>query len=127
MSFTKDTAIGKRTATCDITVVYTGSVVDSDASSISCSIGFPKDKGFDKDGNIWVVIGVIGNLTNVKVSFNLFKKKGWTAGETQLRNPTFTPQDYSADSPASYPADLWCPAENVIIYTDGSNIVDQVD
>ena len=80
----------------------------------------------DKKGNIFVVVGVLGNLVNVKVSFTLKKARNKGSSTTKTKNPTFTAQDYSSDSPPINPAELWCPAEDTIIYTDGDNVVSQV-
>jgi len=128
MTFTRKADFGSRQATCDITVVYSGDgadrVVDAAASTVECSIYWPTNKVLDRNGNIWVAVGVIGDLTNVKVSFNLYKRSGKPASTTKTRSPSFTTQDYSSDSPASWPVDLWCPAEDTIIYTDG-NMVNQ--
>merc|ERR1712117_645587 len=129
MTFTKTARISQsgtaKTASCDITVAYTGSVVDAGASKVKCSIPWPKNKALDKSGSIWVVVGVLGNLVNVKVSFTLKKSKNKGASTTKTNSPGFSAQDYSSDSPASYPVDLWCPAEDTVIYTDGDNIVSQ--
>merc|ERR1711976_298601 len=129
MTFSKTTQISAsgttKTATCAITVSYSGSVVDAGASSVQCTIPWPKSKALSKSGSTWVVVGVLGNLVNVKVSFTLKKAKGKGASTTKTSSPGFAAQDYSSDSPASYPVDLWCPAEDTIIYTDGDNVVSQ--
>merc|ERR1712066_99723 len=132
MSFTGETVtvtVGStsKTASCDITVSYSGTEVQEDDSSVSCTINWPKSKALNKAVNIFVVVGdVTGDLLNVKVKFTLKKNKNKPSSSTKTNNPSFTASEYQTDDPASYPSDLWCPAEDKIIFTDDiNNIVNE--
>merc|ERR1711874_474893 len=108
-----------KTASCDIDVSYYGSAVLANGNSVSCSIPWPKAKALNKAVTMFVVVGdVNGDLINVKVQFTLFKKKNKASSTVKTNNPKFTGTEYQTDDPASYPADLWCPAEDKIIFTD---------
>ena len=131
MSFTKTARISQsgttKTATCDITAsVVDGAVVPAD-SSISCSIPWPKSKALSKSSSILVVAGDVNSgLRNVKVEFDLSKAKNKGSGTTKTKNAAFSSQDFSSDTPATYPADLWCPQEDTIVYTDAGTFVNEV-
>merc|ERR1711971_65174 len=116
-----------KTASCDITVSYSGSQVLDDGSSVSCSIPWPKNKALNKAVDMFVVVGdVTGDLINVNVQFTLFKKKNKASSTTKTKSPSFTGSEYQTDEPASYPSDLWCPAEDKIIFTNNlDNIVNE--
>merc|ERR1712035_292515 len=116
-----------KTATCDITVSYSGNQIDSSSSSISCSINWPKNKALDKKNiQIPVVLGSLGNLFVVNVKFELFKKKSKPSGTTKTNNPSFVKQDVDVDNgDATNPVDIWCPGENKIIWTPGYNVVNE--
>ena len=74
-----------------------------------------------------LVVGELGgSLTNVKVKFTLSKKKNKNPSTTKTKSVTFTAQPYTSDDPASYPSDLWCPQEDVVIYTESSAVVNEV-
>ena len=123
MSFTevKSVTYSKTTkdATCDITVEYSGSEIVMSGSSVSCSIPWPTKKDLDKNIAINVIVGdVLGEILPVKVSFNLFKKKNQDANKTKTKSATFTVLSTQLDEAASYPSDLWCPAEDKIIFGD---------
>merc|ERR1712038_1232417 len=124
MSFTGKTATVKvgqtsKKATCDITVSYSGNEVLANGNSVSCTIAWPKNKALNKAVTMFVVVGdVNGDLINVRVKFTLSKSKGQASSKTQTKSASFTATEYQTDDPASYPADLWCPAEDKIIFTD---------
>jgi len=128
MSFTGQTATVKvgsvsKKATCDITVSYSGSEVLDTGNSVSCSISWPKKQALNKAVTMFVVVGdVNGDLINVQVGFTLFKKKNKASSTTKTNNPSFTATEYQTDDPASYPSDLWCPAEDKIIFTDNGDL-----
>jgi len=104
-------------ATCDITVEYSGSDIIQSGSTVSCVISWPKAKDLDKDVVIQVTVGdVLKGIISVEVSFNLYKKKNQVSSKTKTRSVSFN-SDLSGE-PASYPADLWCPEEDTIIYGD---------
>ena len=107
-------------ATCDITVEYTGTEVVQSGCSVSCTIAWPTNKELDKDVSINVgpVGDVLEGLINVDVSFNLYKKQNKPASKTKARDASFTGETYVGEEAASYPADLWCPAEDKIIFGD---------
>ena len=116
-----------KTATCDITVSWSGGQVDAGASSVSCSIPWPKKKSLDKNAVIWVMVGdVRDQLINVKVKFNLKKGADKAASTTKTRYPEFTSQDFALEDPPSYPADLWCPQEDKIIWSPSNSVVNEV-
>merc|ERR1711953_127507 len=124
MSFAGKTATVKvgqtsKKATCDITVSYSGNEVLANGNSVSCTISWPKNKALNKAVTMFVVVGdVNGDLINVRVKFTLSKSKGQASSKTQTKSASFTATEYQTDDPASYPADLWCPAEDKIIFTD---------
>jgi len=115
-----------KTATCDISVTWSGGQVDTGASSISCSINWPKKKALNKAVSVWVLVGdVTDQLINVEVKFTLKKAKNKDASTTQTKNPNFSAQDYAFEDPPSYPADLWCPQEDKIIWSASNSIVNE--
>ena len=123
MSFQETTTVkvGKtsKTATCDITISYSGSEVLDSGNSVSCTIPWPKNKALNKAVNIFVIVGdVNGDLINVKVKFTLKKNKNQDSSTTKTNNPSFTASAYQTDEPAINPVSLWCPEEDTIIYTD---------
>ena len=131
MSLSKSRSISysgtTKTATCAITVTVENGAVVKSSSSVKCTIPWPKAKALSKSSSIWVVVGDVNTgLLNVKVGFKLVKKAGNAASTTKTNNPSFTPQDYSSDTPATYPADLWCPQEDTIVYTEAGNFVHEV-
>merc|ERR1711953_924999 len=106
-------------ASCDISVSYSGNEVLANGNSVSCTISWPKNKALNKAVTMFVVVGdVNGDLINVRVKFTLSKSKGQASSKTQTKSASFTAPEYQTDDPASYPADLWCPAEDKIIFTD---------
>jgi len=127
MSFVGKTATVKvgstsKTASCDIDVSYSGSEVLANGNSVSCSVPWPKNKALNKAVTMFVVVGdVNGDLINVKVQFTLFKKKNKASSTVKTNSPKFTGTEYQTDEPASYPADLWCPAEDKIIFTEAGD------
>ena len=131
MSFTETKSISysgtTKTATCSITVsVVDGAVVAGD-SSISCTIPWPSKKSLSKSSAIWVVAGNVNSgLRNVKVSFKLTKKADRASSTTKTGSVAFSAQDFSSDTPATYPADLWCPQEDTIVYTEAGTFVNEV-
>ena len=123
MSFTEVTSVTyskvTKDLTCDITVEYSGSDIIQSGSSVSCSIPWPTKKDLDKNVVFNVMVGdVLGEIFITKVSFNLFKKKNREASKTKTKSVSMAVQDYQGDEPATYPADLWCPAEDKIIFGD---------
>merc|ERR1711862_26387 len=89
MDFTKTASVTvgstTKTATCSISVSWSGGQLEAGASSVSCSIPWPKKKALDKNVNIYVVVGdVTDKLINVNVKFNLKKSKNNNANETVL-------------------------------------------
>ena len=124
MSFSGKTATVKvgaisKKASCDITVSYSGSQVLNTGNSVTCTIPWPKNKALNKAVTMFVLVGdVNGDLINVQVQFTLVKKKNKVSSTTKTNNPSFTATEYQTDEPASYPSDLWCPAEDKIIFTD---------
>ena len=124
MSFSGQTATVKvgaisKKASCDITVSYSGSQVLNTGNSVTCTIPWPKNKALNKAVTLFVLVGdVNGDLINVQVQFTLVKKKNKVSSTTKTNNPSFTVTEYQTDEPASYPSDLWCPAEDKIIFTD---------
>ena len=123
MSFTEVKSVKykgtTKTATCDITVEYSGADIIDSGSSVSCTINWPTNKELDKDVTINVIVGdVLDDLIDVAVSFNLYKKVNKPASKTKARSASFTGETYVAAEPSSYPADLWCPAEDKIIFGD---------
>jgi len=130
ISFTKTASVTysgtTKTATCDITVSYSGNEVDS--GSITCSISWPKNKLLDKKNiKIPVVVGSPGNLFIVEVKFELFKKNGKPAStNTKTKNPTFKKQNVDVDNgDASSPWNIWCPGEDTIIWTPEYSVVNE--
>jgi len=115
-----------KTATCDISVTWSGGQVDAGASSVSCNINWPKNKALNKNVNIWVIVGdVRDQLINVNVKFTLKKNKGQAGSKTKTINPDFDNQDFALEDPPSYPADLWCPEEDTIIWSASNNVVNE--
>jgi len=131
ISFTKTASVTysgtTKTATCDITVSYSGNEVDSDSSSIQCSINWPEKKELDKKNiKILVVLGSLGNLFMAQVKFELKKGKNKPASKTKTNNPTFQKQNVDVDiGDASSPWDLWCPGEDTIIWTPEYSVVNE--
>jgi len=130
MTFTKTMTVTSgstsKEASCSITVDYSAGSVDSAASSAACTINWPKNKALEEKVTVWVVVGELGgSLTNVKVKFTLSKKKNKNPSTTKTKSVTFTAQPYTSDDPASYPSDLWCPQEDVIIYTESGAVVNE--
>ena len=131
MTFTKTVTVTSgstsKEASCSITVDYSEGSVDSAASSAACTINWPKSKALEEKVTVWVVVGELGgSLTNVKVKFTLSKKKNKNPSTTKTKSVTFTAQPYTSDDPASYPSDLWCPQEDVVIYTESGAVVNEV-
>ena len=119
MSFTEEKSVKykgtTKTATCDITVEYSGADIVNSGSSVSCSINWPTNKDLDKDLSFNLIVGdVLGDLVKAKVSFTLFKKKNKPASKTTVKNKSYSGETYLVGDPASYPADLWCPAEDKV-------------
>jgi len=93
---------------------------------VSCNINWPKNKALNKNVNIWVIVGdVRDQLINVNVKFTLKKNKGQAGSKTQTKNPDFDNQDFALEDPPSYPADLWCPEEDTIIWSASNNVVNE--
>ena len=104
-----------KNANCDITVKYSGTDIINSGTSVSCTINWPTNKALDKDVSINVIVGdVLGDLLKVKVSFKLYKKKNKPASKTTVKNKSYSGETYLVEDPASYPADLWCPAEDKV-------------
>jgi len=130
MDFTKTASVTvgstTKTATCSISVSWSGGQLEAGASSVSCSIPWPKKKALDKSVNIYVVVGdVTDKLINVKVKFNLKKSKNKDASTTKTRDASFNAEDFAFEDPPSYPADLWCPQEDKIIWSASNNIANE--
>ena len=136
MSFTEKKSISAsgttKMATCDITVSIEAGVVNKPASSVKCTISWPKAKALSKTASIAVIVGDVNSqLSKVTVGFKLVKAKGDGAAKTKTNNPSFTPANYwssTGDSTgeATYPSDLWCPQEDKIVYVDGGAFVNEV-
>ena len=123
MSFTEVKSVKykgtTKDATCDITVEYSGGDIVDSGSSVSCTIAWPTNKELDKDVTINLIVGdVLDDLIDVAVSFNLYKKENKPASKTKVRSASFSGETYVGEEPSSYPADLWCPAEDKIIFGD---------
>ena len=113
-------------ATCDITVEYSGSDVDDSGCSVSCTINWPTNKDLDKDISFNVIVGdVLGDLLKVTASLNLNKKKNKPASKTKVSDLSFSAESYTVEDASSYPADLWCPAEDKIIFGDNGGVVNE--
>merc|ERR1712198_792906 len=89
-----------KTLSCDITVVFNGNEI---------ALG-PE--------------GDIGKRFYVNVKFDLSKAKNKLSSTTKMKNIVFEKQDEDIEDPTS-PVDLWCPAENTIIWTPEHDFVDE--
>merc|ERR1712198_58231 len=107
-----------KTLSCDITVVFNGNEVDTDASSITdFSINWPKKRKtrqekysdrFRSRRRYWKKILCQCQIRSVQSEKNI----------------VFEKQDENIEDPTS-PVDLWCPAENTIIWTPEHDFVDE--
>merc|ERR1712236_42063 len=109
----------KKTATCTFTISYTGDTVSQSDSKVKCSIAWPKSSALSKSLKKTFTLGdVTDTVFTAEVSFKLDKKKKKPAGTTKTILNSITTAPVTADAPF-YPASLWCPEEDTIIFGAG--------
>merc|ERR1712128_114501 len=119
-SFTVKAGKTKATATCDFTITYTGDTVSKEDSKVKCSIPWPKASALASTVTKSITVGdVAGTVLTAEVTFKLDKKKKKAAStvKTTLKSTTSIP--FTADA-SFYPASLWCPQEDTIIFGSGT-------
>merc|ERR1712156_1007007 len=115
-SFTVKVGKTKKTASCDITISYDGAVVSQADSSASCSVALAKKSALNFAKTLSFTMGdASADVFTADVSLTLTKAKNKapSAVKTSINSITTTPL---AADPEFYPASLWCPQEDYLIW-----------
>eukprot|EP00092_Neocalanus_flemingeri_P007138 GFUD01007712.1.p1 GENE.GFUD01007712.1~~GFUD01007712.1.p1 ORF type:complete len:242 (+),score=74.48 GFUD01007712.1:22-726(+) len=119
---TFDVKVGstKKTATCSFTISYSGDTTSKADSSVSCTIAWPKSKSLNTAVTKSFVIGDVNDIVfTAEVKFTLKKNKNKGSGTTKTTLSSVTSVPFTADA-SFYPASLWCPQEDTIIFGAGA-------
>merc|ERR1712126_478714 len=119
----------KKTATCDITISYEGTVVSEADSSVSCSVAWPKNKALNFAKPLSLTMGdVSADVFTADISMTLTKKSKKPASTLKTTIDSITVTGTVTPDPEFYPATLWCPAVDYFIWGQGAfdtSIVDE--
>jgi len=110
----------KKTANCDFTISYSGDTASKAGSNVKCSIAWPKNSALSSTKTLSFTVGdVAATIFTAEVTFSLVKKKNKPASTTKTTLKTVNSVPITGDA-SFYPATLWCPEENTLIYGSGS-------
>merc|ERR1712116_55233 len=117
----------KKTATCDITISYEGAVVSQADSSASCSVAWAKKSALNFAKTLSFTMGdATADVFTADVSLTLTKAKNKAPSAVKTSINSITTSPLAAD-PEFYPASLWCPQEDYLIWGQGAfeSVVDE--
>jgi len=117
----------KKTASCDITISYDGAVVNQADSSASCSVAWAKKSALNFAKTLSFTMGdASADVFTADVSLTLTKAKNKAPSAVKTSIDSITTSPLAAD-PEFYPASLWCPQEDYLIWGQGAfeSVVDE--
>jgi len=126
-SFTVKVGKTKKTASCDITISYDGAVVSQADSSASCSVAWAKKSALNFAKTLSFTMGdATADVFTADVSLTLTKAKNKAPSAVKTSINSITTSPLAAD-PEFYPASLWCPQEDYLIWGQGAfeSVVDE--
>jgi len=126
-SFTVKVGKTKKTASCDITISYDGAVVSQADSSASCSVAWAKKSALNFAKTLSFTMGdASADVFTADVSLTLTKAKNKAPSAVKTSIDSITTSPLAAD-PEFYPASLWCPQEDYLIWGQGAfeSVVDE--
>jgi len=126
-SFTVKVGKTKKTASCDITISYDGAVVNQADSSASCSVAWAKKSALNFAKTLSFTMGdASADVFTADVSLTLTKAKNKAPSAVKTSIDSITTSPLAAD-PEFYPASLWCPQEDYLIWGQGAfeSVVDE--
>merc|ERR1711955_18401 len=126
-SFTVKVGKTKKTASCDITISYDGAVVSQADSSASCSVAWAKKSALNFAKTLSFTMGdASADVFTANVSLTLTKAKNKAPSAVKTSIDSITTSPLAAD-PEFYPASLWCPQEDYLIWGQGAfeSVVDE--
>jgi len=126
-SFTVKVGKTKKTASCDITISYDGAVVSQADSSASCSVAWAKKSALNFAKTLSFTMGdASADVFTADVSLTLTKAKNKAPSAVKTSINSITTSPLAAD-PEFYPASLWCPQEDYLIWGQGAfeSVVDE--
>merc|ERR1711973_992962 len=115
------------TASCDITISYDGAVVSQADSSASCSVAWAKKSALNFAKTLSFTMGdASADFFTADVSLTLTKAKNKAPSAVKTSIDSITTSPLAAD-PEFYPASLWCPQEDYLIWGQGAfeSVVDE--
>jgi len=118
----------KKTANCDITISYEGTTVSEADSSASCSVSWPKAKVLNFAKTLSFTMGdVSADVFTADISLTLSKKKNKAPSTVSTAIDSIGNVIPLTADPEFYPASLWCPQEDYLIWGQGAfdSIVDE--
>jgi len=127
VSFTVKVGKTKKTASCDITISYDGAVVSQADSSASCSVAWAKKSALNFAKTLSFTMGdASADVFTADVSLTLTKAKNKAPSAVKTSIDSITTSPLAAD-PEFYPASLWCPQEDYLIWGQGAfeSVVDE--
>jgi len=119
----------KKTATCDITISYDGTVVNEADSSVSCSVAWAKNSKLTFAKTLSFTMGdVSADVFTADLAMTLTKAKNKPASTLKTAINSITVTGTVTPDPEFYPSSLWCPQVDYFIFGQGAfdtSIVDE--
>jgi len=117
----------QETASCDVTITFTGTVVDWAGSSVDCSVKWKKNKALSYDKELSFTFGdLTTGIISATITINLKKSKNKPA--SQLVTTILSTETHLVEADSEFfPTTLWCPHNDYFVWGEGAyeSIVDE--